>query len=75
MDPKRIAQYAKMMRKEGIKSLTIGDVAIQLDPDYQPKALKAKNQPETSSTIADPITEQFNEEDLLLWSSGVTGPV
>lgn len=70
MDPKRIAQYARMMRKEGIKSLTIGDVAILLDPDHTPKARGSATQPEATSTILDPISEDaLDEESLLFWSS------
>ena len=72
MDPKRIAQYARMMRKEGIKSLTIGDVAIMLDPDHTPLRLLKQNAPEATPAIADPITETFSDEDMLLWSA--TGP-
>lgn len=61
MVPKRIAQYTRMMRKEGISSLKIGDVVITLGPVPQdlPK-LKEDLKPE----------QQYSQEDILFWSSG-----
>lgn len=71
MDPKRIAQYARMCRREGITSLTIGDVSLVIDLTHELPAKSTVKQESATETVLKQSIEvtEPTEEELLYWSS------
>lgn len=74
MDPKRIAQYARMCRREGITSLTIGDVSLVIDLTHETSERRrpstaASTESATESKAPSIEVTEPTEEEMLYWSS------
>ena len=65
LTPKELNEFAKVCRKNGIKQLTLGDVALTLDLSVQETKVDSSSQ-----IVGDnKMPQTYTEEDILFWSS------
>lgn len=73
---KQIKALIALCRKQGITSIKVGGIELNLADLPAPRTYtKGKKQTQDVSPANEPISDGPTQEELLMWSTGVSNPI